>query len=265
MIQSIIQRDGRVVAYDTEKIEAAILKAWEGIGTEERYTENELKNYHDYVRVMAEFDWPAYINGDPAFHQIVLDRYDAEGEESVVSAIYEYYDALYLKNLEDQLSESLVVKKERLPLFHEAFLLYQLGYYYGVVAILINQIVGITADIEKFLKKNNAGYDPKTLKLMGKRYGVTPTSDKGRVMTAAVEGKSINDDVGEYGYLLGYLRFKVFKSHLSRNETQKHTNRNLLCHGAQLNYGTKEHALKTILCIDALAWIAEVIANNLEG
>lgn len=265
MVQSIIKRDGRVVEYDTKKIAAAILRACETLYTEEQYTDDELKNYHDYVRVMAEIDWPAYINGDPAFHQVVLDCYDAEGEGSVVSAIYEYYDALYLKNLEDQLSESLIIKKERLPLFHEAFLLYQLGYYYGVVAILINQIVGITADIEKFLKKNSAGYDPKTLELMENRYGVTPTSDKGRVMTAAVEGKSIDDDVGEYGYLLGYLRFKVFKSHLSKNETQKHTNRNLLCHGAQLNYGTKEHALKIILCIDALAWIAEVIADNLEG
>ena len=38
-------------------------------------------------------------------------------EGSVVSAIYEYYDALYLKNLEDQLSESLIIKKERLPLY----------------------------------------------------------------------------------------------------------------------------------------------------
>lgn len=48
----------------------------------------------------------------------------------------------------------------------------------------------------------------------------------------------------------------------SKKETEKHVNRNKLCHGAQLNYGTKEHALKTILCIDALAWIAEVIANS---
>ena len=165
--------------------------------------------------------------------------------------------------LEDQLAESDVIKKERLPLFHEAFLLYQLGYYYGAVAILINQIVGITADIESFLKSNNASYDPKTVELMEKRYRVTSATDTGRVMTAVVEGKNIDEDEGEYGYLLGYLRFKVFNTHMPKDETQKHTNRHLLCHGAQLNYGTKEHALKVILCIDALMWVGEVIADNL--
>jgi hypothetical protein len=50
---------------------------------------------------------------------------------------------------------------------------------------------------------------------------------------------------------------------MPKEETQKHTNRHLLCHGAQLNYGTKEHALKIILCIDALMWVGEVIADNL--
>ena len=50
----------------------------------------------------------------------------------------------------------------------------------------------------------------------------------------------------------------------TKEEMEKHVNRHLLCHGAQLNYGTKEHALKVILCIDALATVAAVIADNLE-
>lgn len=251
------------IAFDIAKITAAVEKAIQSQSYSEYYTEEEAENYHEYIRLMAELDWPAYINGDSAFHQLVLDRYESEGEEGVVSAIYDYYGALYLKDLEDQLAESVVIKKERLPLFHEAFLLYQLGYYYGAVAILINQIVGITADIENFLKSHNVSYDPKTVELMEKRYRVTSATDTGRVMTAVVEGKNIDDDEGEYGYLLGYLRFKVFNTHMPKDETQKHTNRHLLCHGAQLNYGTKEHALKVILCIDALMWVAEVIADNL--
>ena len=83
-------------------------------------------------------------------------------------------------------------------------------------------------------------------------------------MTAVLEGKSSDDLQGEYGYLLGYLRFKIFRTHMSKEDTEHHVNRNLLCHGAQLNYGTKEHALKVILCIDALSWVAEVIAKSLK-
>ena len=250
--------------FDIAKITAAVEKAMQSRPFSETHTQEESKNYHDYIRLLAELDWPAYINGDSAFHQLVLNRYESEGETGVVSAIYDYYGALYLKDLEEQISESIVIRKERLSLVHEAFLLYQLGYYYGAVAILISQLVGITADIENFLKTNNASYHPNTLKLIEKRYRVTSATDTGRVMTAVVEGKRINDDEGEYGYLLGYLRFKVFNTHMPKDETKKHANRHLLCHGAQLNYGTKEHALKVILCIDALAWIAEVIANSRE-
>ena len=136
-----------------------------------KLTEENKKNFHDYVRIMAEIDWPAYINGDPIFHSTIIDRYEIEGESGVAEEMYHYYDALYLKGLEEQLSASEVINQERLPLFHEALLLYQLGYYYGSVAILTPQIVGITADIEKFLKKNHASYDSETLALMKKRYG----------------------------------------------------------------------------------------------
>ena len=78
-----------------------------------------------------------------------------------------------------------------------------------------------------------------------------------------MEGKSLDDDQNEYGFLLGYLRFKTFRTHIPEKEMERHVNRNMLCHGVQLNYGTKEHALKTILCIDALAWVAEVIAKSI--
>ena len=149
-------------------------------------------------------------------------------------------------------------------MFKEAFLLYQLGYYYGAVSILITQIVGITADIEKYLKRNNASYDPKTLELIEKRYGFNHVNDTSRVMTAVLESKQIDENEGEYGFLMGYLRFKIFDTHISKEEMEKHVNRHLLCHGAQLNYGTKEHALKVILCIDALATVAAVIADNLK-
>lgn len=211
---------------------------------------------------MAELDWPAYINGDTDFHREIITSYETHGASGVESAIYDYYGALYLKDLEDELAASKVINQERLPLFHEALLLYQLGYYYGAVAILTTQLIGITADIECFLKKNNASYSPKTLEIINKRYRLTNTNDTSRVMTAVVEGMTIDDDQNEYGYFLGYLRCKIFHTHMPKADTEKHVNRNKLCHGSQLNYGTKEHALKVILCVDALTWVAEVISDN---
>lgn len=261
-IYQFIKRDGIIVDFDIEKIAAAIKAAFESESYDDSFTRDELENYHKYIRIMAELDWPAYINGDPDFHKEIINSYETEGSPSVESAIFDYYGALYLKGLEDQLAESKVIKQERLPLFHEALLLYQLGYYYGAVAILTTQLIGITADIERFLKANHASYNPQTLELIKKRYRLTNTNDTSRVMTAVVEGMTIDDDENKYGFLLGYLRFKIFHNHMPKSETEKHVNRNMLCHGSQLNYGTREHALKVILCIDALAWIAEVISDN---
>ena len=38
----------------------------------DRLTDEEQENYHSYVRIMAELDWPAYINGDTIFHQMII-------------------------------------------------------------------------------------------------------------------------------------------------------------------------------------------------
>ena len=68
MISSIIKRDGRVVLFDMEKIAAAVEKALQSTSYYDRLSDEEQENYHSYVRIMAELDWPAYINGDTIFH-----------------------------------------------------------------------------------------------------------------------------------------------------------------------------------------------------
>ena len=222
------------------------------------------KDYYMYVRIMAALDWPAYINGDTSFHQRILKCYEEEDLEGLEAEIYDFYDAQYLKDLEDRISGLNVIKIDRLPLIREALLLYQLGYYYGTVAVLITQILGITADIKKYLEKNNNSYSGETLELIKKRYGLNNQNDMSRVMTAVVESKLVDDEQNEYDFFLGYLRFIVFGNRVGPEETEKHVNRHMVCHGAQLNYGTKEHALKTILCVDSLVWVAEVIYSNID-
>lgn len=265
MIYRLIHKNGTTIDFDIEMIAAAIEVALEAESHDDGFTQDEREKYHRYIQIMAELDWPAYINGDTDFHKRITASYEAGGISAVESSIYDYYGALYLKGLEDELASSDVIKQERLPLFREALLLYQLGYYYGAVAILTTQLIGIAADIESFLKRNHTSYNPKTLELIKKRYRLVNTNDTSRVMTAVVEGMILDDDQNEYSFLLGYLRSKIFHNHIPKAETEKHVNRNMLCHGSQLNYGTKEHALKAILCIDALAWVAEVISDNLSS
>jgi len=111
MIFNVMHRNGSTIAFDTEKIMAAVEKALQSSSHNDSFTQEERQNYHSYVRILAELEWPAYINGDPIFHAAVIDRYETDGEKGVEDEIYRYYGALYLKDLEDQLSASLVIKK----------------------------------------------------------------------------------------------------------------------------------------------------------
>ena len=92
--------------------------------------------------------------------------------------------------------------------------------------------------------------------------GLRASSEKGRILKAVLEGKDINDEQGEYDCLTNYLRFKIFENRMSDEDTAHHVSRHLFSHGIQVNYGTRNHALRVIMCLDALVWITQVIAEE---
>ena len=155
-----------------------------------------------------------------------------------------------------------MIHTERLPAIREAFLLYQLGYYYGAVAILVTQVEGLLSDIDEYITRAGRVYDERSLHLVATRYKVSNKKEKGLVIKTLLEAKGIDGVAGEYDYLIGYLRMKFLGNKLSEEELAEHANRHAICHGEQCNYGSKEQALKTILCVDALEYVATVIANS---
>lgn len=127
---------------------------------------------------------------------------------------------------------------------------------------MMSQIVGIVKDIEDFLIRNGSSYNPKNEELLSSRYHVTKNSEKGKTIVTLLEGKDLNDEQGEYLYLIGYFRNKIFSNKLETYDLTSQVNRHMIFHGEQLTFGSKEQALKLILCIDSLCWIAEVLCNK---
>lgn len=261
----IIKRSGKEVAFDVDRIIAAIMKA-EGIIYESRELSGSAQEkFHRYLQIMEEIDWPAYVNGDTIFREIVVEEYEQSGTDGVIPLIYDYYGPGYLLDLEDQLSASEVIKTDRFPILKEAFLLHHLGYFYGSVSILIPQIYGIISDINDYLNLLNEDYDPDTRRLLHERYRFEKNSEISQIMTAVIEGEGIDDEREGYGYLANYLRFRIFNGDLSTKSAEHNPSRHMICHGRQLNFGTKEHSLKTIICIDALATIADMITEDIKN
>lgn len=246
--------------FDPERIVEAVIRAV----PEHELDMSELEkiNYHDYIRKMAEIEWPAFLDGDVDFHEQIIRLYNEGLFEKIKETIYNHYDAIYIKDLQDQLEASSVIKEGRIPILKEAFLLYHLGYFYGSVTLMMSQIIGIVKDIEDFLIQNGSSYNPKNEELLSLRYHVTKNSEKGKTILTLLEGKDLNDEQREYLYLIGYFRNKIFSHKLEVCDLTSQVSRHMIFHGEQLTFGSKEQALKLILCIDSLCWIAEVLCNK---
>ena len=258
MLRSIF----RDIHYDMDKIIAAIEKACHEEMVREQ--EENAECYRKYISIMRNLGWPAYLNPDTDFHEEIVDLFEAGEYEKLEKAIIDHYDHLYLVDLEKALSDSCVIRGERVASLSQALLLYQLRYYYGAVAIITPQLIGIVRDLEIFMETNSLDFNPVNISEIESGCGLEVTSEKGRILKAVLEGRDINDEQGEYDHLSNYLRFKVFENKMSPEDTGQHVNRHLLSHGIQVNYGTRNHALRVIMCLDALVYITQVIAEEYE-
>lgn len=263
----IIKKDNGIVEFDISKIILALTSALEKEDSSffnEQKAEVERENYRKYVRVMAELDWPAFLERSPRFHREIISCVEAADMDEITAALYTHFGNRFLSELELRLRQSAVIHPKRLPALLEAILLYQRKHYYGAVAVLIPQIEGILSDIGAHLSALGYAYDEKTLDLLTTRYHVPSTSksEKAAAIKAALEANDVDGVANEYGYLIGYLRTIVLKGELSEDGLAENPNRHAICHGRQSNYGTKTHALKVILCIDALEHISSVLTKQ---
>ena len=259
----VVKHDGNIVTFDISKIIAAITKAYEA--QEAQRSEVELSNYHEYVQIMAEFEWPAFLEYDPKFHRQIIDCMNNTDVDAFHHLIEQHFGVPFISELEEKCLSSPILTKSRQAPLEEAFTLYRTGHYFGAVAILMTQLEGILGDIEKFLKREGFHPNPKNEDLLSTRYKTSSTSEKGRMIKIILEAMDLDDVVGEYSYLIGYIRFKVLGGTLSQSEQGVHANRHLICHGKQTAFGTKEHALKIFLCLDSLMKVANVILERHDG
>jgi len=261
----VVKRNGTEIDFDISKIYTAISKIFDSSPSLldiDCIDDKERENYHSFLRIMAELDWPAFFEYTPELHSEVISFVKEGNYSGIEKTLYSYFGALFLKDLQDRLEVSPVISPLRLPALREALLLYQLGYFHGAVAILITQMEGIISDIDRYIINTGRTYSEKTLERISSVYKVSDQNEKGLVIKTILEAKDLDRIDREYDYMIGYLRMKILGGNPSDEDLCHHANRHKICHGSQCNYGTKEHALKTILCIDALNYVADVLVSN---
>ena len=60
--------------------------------------------------------------------------------------------------------------------------------------------------------------------------------------------------------LIGYFRSIIFSDKLDESRLDTDVSRNMVFHGEQLTFGSKDQALKLIICIDSLWWVSELLS-----
>ena len=256
----ILVRD-REIIFNIDKLAEAIFAGIPSLSI--TMSPQQRKTYHSYIRIMAELGWPAYNDNDFDFHERIVELFETGQCEKIESAIYDHYDTAYLQELQEFLEDVPLINRDRLPVLKEAFTLYNLGYYYGCVALLITQIGGIVKDIERELLNNHIHFDPDNEKLLGTQYIVSKGSERAKAIMTLLEGRKYNDEVGESEYSIEYFYSIIFKDPLKGDDLSHHTSRHMVVHGDQLTFGSIEQALKLILCIEILYDTADVLYSEL--
>ena len=229
-----------------------------------------LKNYH-YLNKLENLQWPLYFVFSRGLMQELAPytSISEENEEEIRKIVYKFCTADFIDGLYMDWNNSSVIDKKRIPVLQEAINLYNNELYYGCVSILACQLNGIITDIYNMQREYGKDFDLEDVKMAYENFN--PQKDVPRRINKNSERTQllwfISD--AEEGFMywiksIEYIYNIIFTSEDSMNQSS-HPCRNKICHGIQLNFGTREHALKSILTIDMMIRLGENLKHINEN
>lgn len=143
----------------------------------------------------------------------------------------------------------------------EAITLYIREMYYGSVSVFACQLNGIITDTYEMQRSYGKDFDLEDIKLAYRNFNpkkeipqrIKKDSERTQLLWFITDAE---ERIVYWIKAIEYIYNIVLTSEDSMNQSN-HPCRNKICHGIQLNFGTKEHALKSILAIDMMIRLSE--------
>lgn len=210
-----------------------------------------------YIQILQESKWPLFLICDDEFRQKVISEYDSNPtSETIRQLAFGLCSDEFMDALQRDWSICPALPEDRKPILNEALLMYKQGYYYACTSILMCQVYGVASDTFAIVKKNHLELDDEMKDFTAEQFSIRREDidkEKGRLLQTVM--------MTESGQLLfeamaDYLQKEILCSSDSKKRWATQPLRNKICHGDQLNFGTKEHSLKAILTIDMLIQLA---------
>jgi hypothetical protein len=214
-----------------------------------------------YIMLMHKIQYPLFLETDEEFKKEVVKHENDIKEVEIV--IENYLNDEYLKSMLKEWETSNCINKDRLPILKEAIELHLKKYYFACTSMMMCQLYGIVIDIYHYLRKMDVEISEESKNDLAKEYQIEKIdSEKGRLIQLAF--------IPEGGHLIkeaivDYFQKEILSSSEKQERWRHQPLRNKICHGDQLNYGTKEHSLKAIMCINLLFKLGEDIKIAIEN
>lgn len=211
-------------------------------------------NYNEKLRTLK---WPLYFEKDQRLIGFFASqntegqaRLTSQKESEIANYVFICLDSEWLTKLQERWASSRFIESGRLLLLSEAISLYRSESFYGSTALLICQFYGIAMAVNKYVKEHSLVASAEDKELIKKTFTqIEIESEKGQTLQLF-----LNSQIGGFVwyYVAEYFHDEILCSSDSKARMKRQPMRNKICHGDQVNFGTREHALKAILCIDIL-------------
>ena len=237
------------------------------------FSEEMKKNIKKYkcLKYLEKMKWPLYLLIDDNLLSVLEPFIDDEknNKEDIKNVILEFLNDEYISNLASNWKNGKAINCGRIAALEESVKLFKERYFYGCTALLACQFEGIISDIYKMQKDAGKMVSVEDFRMAYEYYNpdikfsnsmIKKDSEKNKLLEMASE---TDDEFFYWMAVIGYL-YKIILTSSEEMNQSDHPCRNKICHGVQLNYGTREHAVKAILMIDMTIKFGEKMKIILE-
>lgn len=212
-----------------------------------------------YVDKLSRAKWPLYFVNDEELLEGIYEI-DSTLEERCLS---NRISQIAFERLDNEWAEKLAVSWRlhdelgagRLALLNSSLLRYEDGDYEGCVCILMSLLEGLL-DFYYVGPTRLTGREAEAYARRARGLGLNRVAKDGRVLLGAAKDRLLmllmsSDGAGRiWEAAVSYVLDVVLSNSVDEDLMAHNPLRNKICHGAQTDYGTREHALKAILVTD---------------
>lgn len=223
-----------------------------------------LQEKYLFLKIADEMGFPIYLEVNSELQDRLICSYRKNGNQcdktEMRQIIMDYYSNDYIDYILNGIKNVHVFNIERVELIEEGIETYQFGLYGSSASLFTAQLSGMISDVHKELSTfHRLTNEEKKELLVAYDQNCKTDSEKGmllQIIDTQPQGFMIWPRVVQYFLNMVYSTKK--------NNIAAQPNRNLICHGKQTNYNTKEMNIKLILCMDIIAELAWRVKNMKE-